>query len=308
MTALKHIFVINRLAGGGLKSGFEDKIAAIAREVLGDFNAIYPKSADEAKGAVTEAIKNGIERVVVVGGDGSVNAAVNGFYENGELINRDAALVVADGGGACDYKSSLYGKDAPIDLKALLADGVIKKVDVGVTRFPGQNRAQHYFVNMLSAGMSAEVDRRRADGSRVLPVSLQYLFPTVALIFTYKSTDITVKIDEETYKHRAMVVTVAKGAYAGGGMKFGLDVTLDDGEFEVTVIEDSNRVYLAFNLLKLYSGNYLDVKGIVKYRCKNIRIHSAVKIGVEADGDPYQATEVDVSILPRSLGIIHVVS
>ena len=300
----KFLFVINRKAGGGLRADTEKKAEKAAHTLFGSFDAIYPKSKDEAEGEIRDALKKGASHIVVVGGDGSVNTAANGFFENGELVSRDAAMVVANGGGGCDYYASLYGRKERLDLLGLLSSDVIKKVDVGLLSSRNEGFADRYFVNMASVGIAAETVLKREKGGRFLPNALQYVIPALSTLSTYKASDITIEVDGELHKHTAMLVAISKGQYAGGGMRFGLSVTLTDGSFEVTVIEDTGRLYLAINMIKLYSTNYPGVKGIVKYSGKKISITSAPVVGVEADGEFCGMSDVTVELLPKSLNVV----
>lgn len=299
----RSLFVINRSAGRGLSTAMEKALRDYALAHEGAYKPLFATSGEEAITGVRVAINEGIDRIVAVGGDGTVNTVVNALFDQeGKPINEKVALAVIDSGGGCDYSSSLYGFHPP-RIDDLLASGATRKVDVGRITFDNRAITPRYFVNMASAGLSAEVVRRRELSRLPVPAFMEYFIPTVATLFSYNASDLSLTLDGQPIDCRAVTVTLSKGAWAGGGMKFGLDVTLDDGQLEVTVIEERNRFYLARNLLKIYSGAYRGLDGVVKYRARQVTVQPANPWPVEIDGDLHGVTTLTAELLPGALRV-----
>ena len=297
---MKRTFIINPRAGRGLAPA---DIAALEEEFRGFGPAEFfiPASREETTAAAREALRRGAEQVVAVGGDGTVNAVVNGFFDNGAPINPRARLAVSCSGGGCDYYTSIT-KNAPgTDWRRLVACHDVRMVDVGRVRFAHTAYGERLFVNMASAGMIADVVIKRERWNGYLPDWLAYTIPSAMSLFTFRPRPMEITVEGETRRLEALAVSVSKGSFAGGGMRFGLNVGLDDGRFEVTVFLKSNPVSMALRMGKMFSGEYAGEKEILKLHGRRVEIRCEEPLPVEFDGEVYGATDVVFEVAPRAL-------
>lgn len=87
-------------------------------------------------------------------------------------------------------------------------------------------------------------------------------------------------------------------------MQFGLNTTLTDGAFEVTVIEKRNRLYLAMSLPRIYTDDYLDIDGVIKYRGKRIEFAAPRPLLVEADGEVEGSTDCAFEVRKMAMQVL----
>ena len=147
-------FIVNRMAG---KQLFRKKLDGLRRDFerrLGSFDYVCPQSREETIAAARAALRAGADTIVAVGGDGTVNAVVNGFFDAGVCINPAARLVVTRWGTGCDYYRAIAG-DTPWE--TLVTDHVEVAVDLGEIAFLSGKTPNLFFANIASVGMSAEV-------------------------------------------------------------------------------------------------------------------------------------------------------
>jgi len=103
----KTFFVVNLRAGHGRSAKAWEQVYKTIHKDWGQCD--YEMTNANGHGIVltTEALRQGYEMVVAVGGDGTVNEVLNGFFEDGEAINPQAVLGIIPGGTGGDFVRSL---------------------------------------------------------------------------------------------------------------------------------------------------------------------------------------------------------
>ena len=298
---MKRIFIVNKNSGKGVSQNDLDTIEQYFRDEPGSCEFLFTKDRDDAVNSTRSLLRDGVDQIIGVGGDGTVNAIANGFYENGKLINSDTRLAISKAGCGSDYYTSVSNKASCDSWMELVCEHVVKMVDVGRISFDDQDSEDRYFVNMASVGMIADVVVRKEKQSSLVPQTLCYVMPSLVSLFASKPIRYYIKTDKEEFEVEALTISVSKGAYAGGGMQFGLDVQLDDGLFEVTIFEKTNPVKMALKLRKMFSGNYADEEGIRKLITPWVEIKSDRPSQCEFDGDTYGTTNLRIDLLPKQI-------
>jgi YegS/Rv2252/BmrU family lipid kinase len=300
---VKRIFVINPKAGAGLGQRALTRLESYFRHRGSSFEAVISRSREDIVQRTREALRAGAEQIIAVGGDGTVNAVVNGFFENGALVRPTACLAVAQAGSGSDYFRGLTNA-ARHDWRDIVLRPAVRPVDVArleTVVHAGVN--QLYFINMATFGMSAEVVRRKASMSPLWPKTLRYLLPTVRGLFSARASRVRVTVDGTVLERDAFCIIVAKGAYSGGGMRFGSRVALDDGRFEVTLFRPMPAWKMLIKTPKLYSGNLHDEPTVEKLSGSQIRIEADPPFLAEVDGDVIGDAAVSMTVLPQVIPV-----
>jgi YegS/Rv2252/BmrU family lipid kinase len=300
---VKYKFVVNRHAGGGISQGEISRLENFFQRQIGSFDVTLPDNRDDAIEKTRRAIKEGAEKIVSVGGDGTTNTVMNGFFENGKPINPNATLVVSKTGSGFDYYRSVVSEKPPKSWMELVTNHEPRAVDAGFIEYENASDINQYFINMSSVGVTADIIQRKDVMSKRIPRIFSYIIPTVQSVFTFKPVGMDIVTENESFSVNALAVTVAKGTYAGGGMKFGLNAKLDDGLFDITVIEEMSVPSLAYNLAKLYSGDFTGVKKVRKLKASRIEIRTERPIQVEFDGELHGTTNIKISCLPKAINV-----
>ena len=308
MNSCSYTFIINKHSGHGYAgNGFGkkelSKMESYFKKTIGSFEYVMPENREEAVKVTRKLLKQGVDRIVAVGGDGTINAIVNGFFENGKIIRESACLVVTAAGSGCDYYKSVTKNSGAQDWMELVTNCSPKEVDVGVIKYSDDARSDRYFINMASIGMIADVVKIKEKLFSHVPKILRYNIPTIWCLFTSKVHELEIETDEKSFIVEALAVSISKGSYAGGGMQFGLDVSLDDGMFEITIFEKTGPIGMALKLGKLYGGNYLHVPGIRKEKTSRISFRSKNPVQCELDGDLNGTTDLTMSLLPKAIRV-----
>lgn len=112
----------------------------------------------------------GVDVVIVLGGDGTVNEIVNGILHDGPGTE-GPALAVVPGGSTNVFARALGYPTSPVEatgeLLAALRDGRSRTVSIGLAHYSGQSRWFTFCFGMgLDAEVVARVERRRERGRR----------------------------------------------------------------------------------------------------------------------------------------------
>jgi diacylglycerol kinase (ATP) len=300
---MRRVFLINRRAGSGISPRAIEQLEAYFRARDGAFHALLAESRDEAIRQTRQALADGAEQIVAVGGDGTANAVLNGFFRDDKLLNPAACLAVARAGSGSDYFRGL-SNGARRDWREIVLKPSLRRVDIGRLEPVGNAPiASLYFLNMATLGFAAEVVRRKAQMSPRWPRAARYLLPTLQGLWHVRPARVRLRTDGRELERESFCLIVAKGAYSGGGMKFGSQVTLDDGQFELTLFRPMPAWQMMIKTPKLYSGDLAGVPNVEKHRATVFEIDADPPFLVECDGDVIGAAAVRLSVVPRAINV-----
>jgi YegS/Rv2252/BmrU family lipid kinase len=247
------------------------------------------------------AVEAGAELVVVVGGDGTVNEAVNGLMPAGA----GCELAVVPCGTGDDFART-FG--IPTKTEAALAvavNGRARQVDVGRARFgSGESESdERYFANFAGAGISGAIALKGAATSRRFGARAAYFWATVAVFTRWNSIPMTVEADGESREGRMFEVIVANGAYAAGGMRIAPDASPDDGLFDVVLIGDVTKLDFLTTFPKIYRGTHVGHPRIEVLRARSVTVTAETPLPVVLDGEQPGSTPVSFDLLPGALKV-----
>src|SRR6185295_5268308 len=136
------------------------EIEARLRRSLDDLKVGFTQGAMHAESLAREALKEGFETVVAVGGDGTINETLNGFFENGGAVRPNAVLGVLPRGTGGDFRRTFgWSGDLEPAVERLRRDASVP-FDVGLLEYTDEagGARQRYFANIASFGASGVVD------------------------------------------------------------------------------------------------------------------------------------------------------
>lgn len=248
-----------------------------------------------------QAVARGAKRLVVVGGDGTVNEVVNGILETAGPVE----LAVIPRGTGWDFART-YGIPQDLDRAVDIArDGDIREIDAGRVSYrswAGED-AHAWFANVASAGISGAIAKRANESSKALGGKVSYYWSTFAVFFGWQTGDMRVSVDDETREGRMIDVMVANGRYLGGGMMMCPEAEPDDGVFDVLLIGDVTKRDLLLVLPKTYKGKHLPHPRLEPLRGRVVTIDAAEPLPIELDGEQPGTTPARFEVVPRALRV-----
>jgi diacylglycerol kinase (ATP) len=247
--------------------------------------------------------REGIKRILVVGGDGTVHEVANGILEVGGSM---PALAVAPVGTGNDFYRIL-GTPARLEAAlALLDHGRIQWLDVGRAL---TDRGATHFVNLLGVGLDVEVLRRRSRFRRLSGLP-QYLACLIATLVTFRGFSVEVSFESEAERVAGPTILagITLGPSIGGGFLINPDASPEDGLLDFFFVEPLGPWQVARYIPRVIRGTHRGIPEFHFRKVTNARFLRSDRepFFFELDGEliPNPVTELNVEVLPRSLPVV----
>jgi YegS/Rv2252/BmrU family lipid kinase len=307
LRSAKTVFVVNPHSGNG-KTGREwPRIRRLAEEILGTFETFITTGPGDATVLTRNSLCGDAEVIVCVGGDGTLNEVVNGFFDNNEPIRQDALLGFLPNGTGCDFPRSFpVSSETKTALESIRRRST-KTMDLGRIRFKNHQGDQsiRYFHNITSCGLGGEVVERVNRTSKACGPFLTFIAATLKALFQYKTKTIRIKIDDnDEITKEALHVAVANGRYQGGGMQVAPEALFDDGLLDVTVIDSMSIPVVFWRLPNLYNGKIREISQVFSTTAKKVSLSSDERVLIDIDGEQPGVLPADVEIVPAAITMI----
>lgn len=255
-----------------------------------------------------EMAEAGVETIVAVGGDGTVNEIINGMIRDDVAISPGTRLALVPSGTGKDLSRSLGTREVEYTLRALELDAVTH-IDIGRIEFQAAGDGapvSRYFVNVADLGLGADVASRINRSSKALGGLMSYMINSVKTIVVFNAQDVRVTVDDAlAYDGRAHLVIFANGRFFAGGMHIAPDSSLRDGLLDIFILEDVSKRELLTSLLpSVYRGKHIGKRGVhhLKGACATVECGQTMLI--EMDGEQPGHGPATIRTVPRVLPIV----
>lgn len=295
---MKPLLIVNPAAGQGKPQSNLEAIAAAFRLFEPDI-FVTEKAGDAEHVAEAAGLSEEYGGVIVAGGDGTINEAVNGVLAAART-GRPALPLGIVAAGTQNVLSHELGLPAGLDdIASMIAAGKTRNIDVG--EVDGR-----YFTLMAGYGFDAIVVRDVHRPTKELIGSAAYAFTTLATLTKYSSTAMHLTLDGERISSEAFLVVVANAAsYAYRQVKIAPFASISDGWLDVCVFErpPTDRFGFATQIMALFAGRHLRDPRVRYYRARTIEIESTPSVSAQLDGDPQGFTPASISVRPAVLPV-----
>ncbi len=299
--------VVNPHAAGGRAlrrwKGMEQQMGAR----LGPLRARLTAGPGAAAALAQELLDEGCKFLVAVGGDGTIHEVVNGMLAHTGRAPEGVRLGVLALGTGADFQRTLGLPRKIADAIEVLATGVPVPLDVGRVQFTGHDGTsqQRYFVNIASFGMGGEV-AARSRRLRRLGGRAAFLGATLRTLLSHRGRRVRLQLDGEPGEREFHIANVAvgNGGYHAGGMRPCPTALPNDGFLEITIIEYTSALRLAYDLPVLYSNDVYRHPRIRHLRCRRLTARSEQTTGIEIDGEPLGQLPLEITLLEQRLPVV----
>lgn len=295
--------IVNPLAGRGYAASISPHISAALEALGADFDLAHTRAPGEAIDWGRQAIEDGYDTVVAVGGDGTSHEVINGMMAlaNGHPVG---TLGCIPGGSGNDFAES---SGAPTDVYKsceYIVDGHTRLVDVGRVTIDGQ--LTRYFANAVGIGFDALVametmKHRRLRGMALyVPVVLKTIFSIM------RPFQATIETDDGVFQQEVAMAVVCNGPREGGTFVICPEARLDDGLFDVNLTSWMSRPRMLSMVPRFIRGTHVNDPHVKIIRTSRISFVSEDPMYLHVDGEILTgpAHQVEVRILPHALRLI----
>jgi diacylglycerol kinase (ATP) len=280
----------NPTAGKGRGARARDAVLGRLRDAGLVVRNLQGRDADEALDLARQCVADGVESLVVSGGDGMVHL---GTQAVATTATRLGIIPTGTGNDVARYF------DLPRKDPVAAADRVI----AGRTRTIDLARSgSRYFVTVLAAGFDAIVNER-ANRMTWPKGQMRYNLATVAELRTFEPLPYTLDLDGEVRRLDAMLVAVGNGPSFGGGLRITEGALLDDGLLDVVIIRPMSRPGLIRTYPKLFKGTHVTVPQYEHHRVRCVTV-AAPGIVAYADGERFGPLPLTIECAPGALTVL----
>ncbi|MEO0277456.1 MAG: YegS/Rv2252/BmrU family lipid kinase, partial [candidate division WOR-3 bacterium] len=247
------------------------------------------KSKEEGKEKFIEFLEK-CERIVLVGGDGTLNNAL----QLGVDLNIDKTIGMIPVGCGNDFVRGIYERNLPFYEKMEKAFfGKEKYFDAGILESKDK---KFVFLNGCGFGIDS-MTAKKSEELRVLKGILRYLISLFLVLKDFKPIKVKIKSHDFEYEGEITLITFGNGKYVGGGFKLTPLADPSDGKIDVSIIKKMKKIEILKKLPKAIMGTHInDPYCIYGYFGNPIEIESENYYNFHLDGEIYEIREEKVFI------------
>lgn len=260
----------------------------------------------EATQFVRTVIEDNAELIVCVGGDGTINEVVNGFYRNSKLINENCRLGIISSGTGQGFAQSV---GIPKNLKEQILrikSGTEISLDVGKVTYYLINgrKKERFFVNEFQIGIGGTVVKNAESNSKLLGGFVAFGYTTIKTSLKHPNQKISLSINGKKPITNSFVgIVIANGQFTGGGMKLAPYAKPNDKILDILMIYGQSKVERLMNFSKVYSGTHINSKKFEMQKGTHVELTSDEKVLIEADGELLGNLPCTVELLPSQIRV-----
>ena len=301
------LIIVNPNAGHGRGQKDWHKISSLLQKYALHHYVHFTYAKGHAIKLASEGIRHGYRKIIVVGGDGTMNEVVNGTFLEKSCPTNDITLGMITVGIGNDW-GRMFG--IPTDYEKaikIIKESKTRLQDAGAVSYSqGGSREKRYFINIAGLGFDAMVAKRtNSQKERGRSGKFLYFYNLFSSLMTYKHTQTEVVIDGQKINNHTFSISLGIGRYSGGGMRQTPNALPDDGLFDVTIIKKMGKGEVIKSIRRLYDGSILEHPNIESYKGKDIQVDSDPLIHLEADGESLGHSPFEFEIIPKSVNIIY---
>lgn len=284
------VVIVNPVAGGGRAR----RTAERARSRLGIAESVVlrlTRGAGHARELAVEAVSGGAARVVVCGGDGTVNEVASA------LVHSPVPLGILPFGRGNDLARAL-GIPASLDQAlAVLAGGVVRRIDLGMVN-------DRIFCTVAAAGFDAEVAHRVRTGLWHHAGRLGYALGVVRSLATLQARPVRLEGDFGYRDGRYLLAAVSNTGWYGGGIRIAPNARPDDGQLDCCLVSEASRIRLLRLLPLAYHGGHTRFPEVEIVRTRRLRVTVEGAWPIITDGEPAGSTPATFETVPQALSVL----
>lgn len=279
--------IYNPAAGRGRALRLLRQAEAHLRALGAEVDIHASASPDDLTRIAAESSRGRYDRVVICGGDGTLNLAVREF----DLAKGTLALLPM---GSGDDFARVTG--IPREVRAaceLAVRGTPRLVDVATAN-------DLRYLGVAGVGFDSEVARHANRNVRFLRGSAVYLYSILRVLPKFRPRSVTIDGRAE----EIMFAVFANSPQYGAGIRIAPAALVDDGQLDACIVHRISHLQLLMTLPLAYSGKHVRKSFVETRRRAEFRVESDAPMDVFADGEPLTTTPVTFQIAKEKLRIV----
>lgn len=284
------VFILNPISGTVSKAGIPDLIEERLDKDKFDYRIAETQHAGHATDLAREAVEEGVDLVVAVGGDGTVNEVGR------SLINTKSALGILPCGSGNGLARHL---NLPMNLKKcidILNCYDVKALDYGIIN-------SHPFFCTCGMGFDAFISMKFAEAGKRGPIT--YMQKVLEEGLSYEPETYVIEDEDGTHRYKAFLVSAANASQYGNNAYIAPQASMSDGLLDIIIMEPFDLIEAPQVAIELFNKTLDKNLKIKTFRAKHIHIRRKKEGVIHYDGDPITSdADVDISVVPKGINIV----
>jgi YegS/Rv2252/BmrU family lipid kinase len=299
------LVIINPHSGKGCAQKVFKMIEGRLFDAFGQLFIAVTDRPHEVAEHLDKAVNADVNRLITLGGDGTNHVVLNALAERPRLKVAFGSIPLGTGH---DWSRSLGMPEDHDEAVDWLAHARPVPCDLGKVEYlnmqTGGKPSTHLFLNIGSAGVSGEVDQRVNRTRR--RSSLTFLRATLATLMKSRPQQVRVFCDgNEFYSGSCTLVVVANGQYFGHGMWIAPGALINDGMFDVILVEGMSRPRVLLAFRAVYRGTHLERKDVRHTHAASVRISSEDgPLKLDFDGEAALGQDLRFTVMPGAVNVL----
>ncbi len=281
------LLLVNRHSRRG-----QDQVStAIAQLMERDFNLVIESSRDP--GHISDSIRrcaDQVDLVIVGGGDGTLNAAIEG------LVDTRLPLGILPLGTANDLARTLGIPRTIPEACNIIAQGKCQAIDLGWVN------GKHFF-NVASLGLSVKITQQLSREVKRRWGVLAYAITSFQVLFHSVPFGAVIQMNGETKRVKTVQIAVGNGRYYGGGMTVAKDATIDDQQLDLYSLEIQHWWEMIPLLPAMRAGTHAAASSVRMLHGQEIKVVTRRPYPINTDGEITTSTPALFRVIPKALTV-----
>lgn len=292
---MRIVLIANPASGTAQGSDALGEVQQQLRSAGHDVHVRETAARGDAERFAHDSAASGVDIVVAVGGDGTLNEVVNGVASAPDGLERCAIGLIPAGTGN-DFARTLGMAESDVALAALAA-GHERRVDL-------VSLGDRVFLNASAGGFTAETSANVSSGMKQAVGTLAYLIGGARAVLEYEPVGVRVEWEGWTLEADLQLFAICNGAYIGGGHQLAPTARPDDGLMEVCLVRATSTLDFLALLPRLSSGHHVDDDDVAYFRTRAVTLSFSRTIKINTDGEVLEAARCEYVMRPGAVRLI----
>ncbi len=296
----KTLLIYNPTAGPWDMTRTLKRLAEYMHKCDWDMDLVQTEQPGDATHYAQRAAQDGLDIVLVAGGDGTINEAANGVVGTSTTLG-----IIPVGTGnilAHQLRMPILSLAAPLyvrDVGEALRASRVQRVDVGVIN-------ERYFVCWAGLGFDAEIAASIEPRPRYVKRlrTLSYIIAGFAVAFEFRGVRSRIVIEGRTFRTRALMAVASNIQLYAAFFNSAPHARMDDGLLDIFVFKGLGFSYILRHLLHLFSGTHRHDPKVMHALARTMQVQTTPSVAVQLDGDPFGDTPATIGIEPGNLRLL----
>ncbi|WP_071189296.1 lipid kinase [Trichormus sp. NMC-1] len=242
-------------------------------------------------GDVIRRYQQEIDLVIVGGGDGTLNAAVEA------IVDTQLPLGILPLGTANDLARTLGIPNSLPEACQIIAGGQLRRIDLGWVN-------GKYFFNVASLGLSVKITQRLTKEVKRRWGIFAYAAIALQVIWESRPFRAEIRINSQSVHVKTVQIAVGNGRYYGGGMAVFHDATIDDQRLDLYSLEIKHWWEIIPLLPAMRQGRHIHWQNVRAIQGQEIEVYTRKPRPINTDGEITTHTPAVFRVIPKAIGVL----